>query len=67
MSIDDDEPDADQDGPPRRGSWAMAAAFLLFVWFAVDVVSIRTLGTSGQPVFKQAGPASTAKSSDVVK
>jgi hypothetical protein len=59
MSLEDEEHDAGGK-PPRRGAWAMAVAFLLFLWFAIEVVSMSRLGSSGQPVFKQAEPARTS-------
>lgn len=60
MSTDAREPDPGQAPTPSRGpSCAVAFAFLFFLWLAVEMLAITTLGTSGSGVFKQNPPART--------
>ena len=58
MSTDAGGQDAQQGhGRSSGSSWATVVLFLIVVWLAVEMVAIRTLGTSGTGEFKQAPPA----------
>lgn len=58
MSNDAEPSDA---GPPpkkpRDSSWAYVVAFLLFVWLAIETLTMSTLGTNNSAAFQQAPPA----------
>jgi hypothetical protein len=66
MSNDAEPTDAEQQPKkPRDSSWAYVVAFLLFLWLAIETLTMTRLGTNGSTVFPSAPsytpPKPTAK------